>query len=116
MRVPTDYQDAYGYRLGTFIAGQRTARRQGILTEGWIAELDALGMIWDDHEAVWQGHLTTITAFHTEQGPPRHPSPPARRPVPRRPTSPRPQQPPPPRPTRPARRPRPPPPCPLRGG
>lgn len=68
LRVPTDYQDAYGYRLGTFIAGQRTARRQNLLTEDWISELDALGMIWDDHEAAWQGHLTTITAFHAEHG------------------------------------------------
>jgi len=68
LRVPTDYEDAYGYRLGTFIAGQRTAHRQGILPEDWIAELDALGMIWDDHEAAWQGNLTTVTAFHAEHG------------------------------------------------
>jgi superfamily II DNA or RNA helicase len=68
LRVPTDYEDSYGYRLGTFIAGQRTARRQNLLTEDWISELDALGMIWDDHEAAWQGHLTTITAFHAEHG------------------------------------------------
>ncbi|MEU9602043.1 Helicase associated domain protein [Streptomyces sp. NPDC048109] len=68
LRVPTDYEDAYGYRLGTFIDGQRTARRQNLLTEDWTAELDALGMIWDDHEATWQGHLTTITAFHAEHG------------------------------------------------
>ena len=40
--------------------------------------------------------------------PPRHPPPPARRPIPRQPTSPRPQRPPSPRPPRPARRPRPP--------
>ena len=37
LRVPTDYEDAYGYRLGTFITGQRTARRQGLLTEDWIS-------------------------------------------------------------------------------
>ncbi|GAA0683989.1 DEAD/DEAH box helicase [Streptomyces thermocarboxydus] len=68
LRVPSDYEDAYGYRLGAFITSQRTARRQGILTEDWIAELDALAMIWDDHEAAWQGNLTTVTAFHTEYG------------------------------------------------
>lgn len=60
LRVPTGYEDAYGYRLGTFIVGRRTARRQGVLIEDWIAELDALGMICD-HEATWQGHLTTAT-------------------------------------------------------
>ncbi|MGW6456812.1 Helicase associated domain protein [Streptomyces sp. NPDC055078] len=68
LRVPADYEDTYGYRLGAFITGQRTARRQGLLTEDWIAELDALAMIWDDHEAAWQGNLTTVTAFHTEHG------------------------------------------------
>ncbi|MEU4110878.1 Helicase associated domain protein [Streptomyces sp. NPDC027717] len=68
LRVPADYEDAYGYRLGAFVTGQRTARRQGILTEDWIAELDTLGMIWDDHEAAWQGNLTTVTAFHAEHG------------------------------------------------
>ncbi|MGW6207382.1 Helicase associated domain protein [Streptomyces sp. NPDC055089] len=68
LRVPADYEDAYGYRLGAFITSQRTARRQGLLTEDWIAELDALAMIWDDHEAAWQGNLTTVTAFHTEHG------------------------------------------------
>ncbi|MGQ4334235.1 Helicase associated domain protein [Streptomyces hayashii] len=68
LRVPTDYEDAYGYRLGAFVTGQRTARKQGLLTKDWIAELDALGMIWDDHEAAWQGNLTTVTAFHAEHG------------------------------------------------
>ncbi|MEU7109762.1 Helicase associated domain protein [Streptomyces sp. NPDC046215] len=68
LRVPADYEDAYGYHLGTFITGQRTARRQGTLTEDWIAELDALGMIWDDHEATWQGHLTTVIAYQAEHG------------------------------------------------
>ncbi|WP_240351011.1 helicase associated domain-containing protein [Streptomyces olivoreticuli] len=66
--VPADYEDAYGYHLGILITGQRTARRQGTLTEDWITELDALGMIWDDHEATWQGHLTTVTAYQAEHG------------------------------------------------
>ncbi|MFE9374810.1 Helicase associated domain protein [Streptomyces sp. NPDC006711] len=68
LRVPADYEDAYGYRLGAFVTGQRTARRQGLLTDDWVAELDALDMIWDDHEAAWQGNLTTVTAFHAEHG------------------------------------------------
>lgn len=68
LRVPTDYEDAYGYRLGSFVTGQRTARRQGALTADWIAELDALDMIWDENEAAWQGHLTTVTAYRNEHG------------------------------------------------
>ena len=68
LRVPADYEDAYGYRLGTFIIGQRTAYQAGALEESWIAELEALGMIWDEHEAAWQGHMATVEAYHAEQG------------------------------------------------
>ncbi|MFB7600575.1 Helicase associated domain protein [Streptomyces sp. NPDC056160] len=68
LRVPTDYEDAYGYHLGSFIDGQRTAYHQGALTAEWIDELEDLGMIWDAHEAAWQGHMTTVEAFHTTYG------------------------------------------------
>jgi superfamily II DNA or RNA helicase len=68
LKVPVDYTDAYGYRLGVFIAGQRTAHRRGTLTADWIAELDALGMIWDEHEAAFEGNMTLIEAFHAEHG------------------------------------------------
>ncbi|WP_234018271.1 MULTISPECIES: DEAD/DEAH box helicase, partial [unclassified Streptomyces] len=68
LKVPVDYTDAYGYRLGAFIAGQRTAHRRNTLTPDWITELDALGMIWDEHEAAFEGNMTLIEAFHTEHG------------------------------------------------
>ncbi|MGW1365002.1 Helicase associated domain protein, partial [Streptomyces chartreusis] len=68
LRVPADYEDAYGYRLGTFITGQRTAYRAGALDPGWIAELEELGMIWDEHEAAWQGHMATVEAYYAEHG------------------------------------------------
>jgi superfamily II DNA or RNA helicase len=68
LKVPVDYTDAYGYRLGAFIAGQRTAHRRGTLTADWIAELDALGMIWDEHEAAFEGNMTLIETFHAEHG------------------------------------------------
>lgn len=68
LKVPVDYTDAYGYRLGVFIAGQRTAHRKGTLTADWIAELDALGLIWDEHEAAFEGNMNLIEAFHAEHG------------------------------------------------
>ncbi|MEU3976786.1 Helicase associated domain protein [Streptomyces bacillaris] len=68
LKVPVDYTDAYGYRLGSFIAGQRTAHRRGTLTADWIAELDELGVIWDEHEAAFEGNMTLIEAFHAEHG------------------------------------------------
>ncbi|WP_308118114.1 Helicase associated domain protein [Streptomyces buecherae] len=68
LRVPADYEDAYGYRLGAFITGQRTAHRTGTLDPAWIAELEALGLIWDEHEAAWQGHLAAVEAYQAEHG------------------------------------------------
>ncbi|MFE1797740.1 helicase associated domain-containing protein [Streptomyces sp. NPDC059517] len=68
LRVPADYEDAYGYKLGTFITGQRTAYQAGALDQPWITELEDLGMIWDDHEATWQGHLATVEAYHADHG------------------------------------------------
>ncbi|WP_341845825.1 DEAD/DEAH box helicase [Streptomyces atriruber] len=68
LKVPVDYTDAYGYRLGAFIAGQRTAHRRGTLTPDWIAELKNLGMIWDENEAAFESNMTLIEAFHTEHG------------------------------------------------
>ncbi|MBD0742922.1 DEAD/DEAH box helicase [Streptomyces sp. CBMA152] len=68
LKVPTNYEDTYGYRLGSFIAGQRTAHRRGTLTADWITELDELGMIWDENEAAFEGNMTLIEAFHTEHG------------------------------------------------
>nr|WP_239106171.1 DEAD/DEAH box helicase [Streptomyces sp. SID8014] len=68
LKVPVDYTDAYGYRLGSFVAGQRTAHRRGTLTADWIAELDELGVIWDEHEAAFEGNMTLIEAFHAEHG------------------------------------------------
>ncbi|MFE7314236.1 Helicase associated domain protein [Streptomyces sp. NPDC057555] len=78
LRIPTNFEDAYGYRLGQFIDGQRTAYHQGTLTADWIAELEDLGMVWDDNEAAWQGHMAAIEAFHAIHGhlaiPTTHPS------------------------------------------
>lgn len=68
LQVPADYEDAFGYRLGQFITSQRTAHSRGLLEQDWITELDALGMLWDHHEAIWQGQFTTVTAYHQEHG------------------------------------------------
>ncbi|MEV5567827.1 Helicase associated domain protein [Streptomyces sp. NPDC052196] len=56
LRMPTDYEDAYGYRLGQFIDGQRTAYHQGTLTTEWITGLEDLGMIWDAHDTEDKHH------------------------------------------------------------
>lgn len=66
--VPTDYTDPTGYTLGTFITTMRDARRAGRLEADWVAELDALGMIWDKHEAAWRARLTAAADYHRAHG------------------------------------------------
>ncbi|MGW0550107.1 Helicase associated domain protein [Streptomyces altiplanensis] len=66
--VPADYTDPVGYTLGTFITSQRDAYNTGRLDADWIAELEALGMIWDKHDAAWRARLTTVTEYHRIHG------------------------------------------------
>ncbi|MBT2674783.1 Helicase associated domain protein [Streptomyces sp. ISL-14] len=66
--VPADYTDPTGYRLGTFITTMRDARTAGRLEADWIAELDALGMIWDKHDAAWRARLAAAADYHRMHG------------------------------------------------
>ncbi|MEU6445063.1 Helicase associated domain protein [Streptomyces sp. NPDC047046] len=66
--VSADYTDPYGYALGTFITTMRDARTAGRLDADWIAELDALDMIWDKHEAAWRARLTAAADYHQTHG------------------------------------------------
>ncbi|MFE9253500.1 Helicase associated domain protein [Streptomyces sp. NPDC007088] len=66
--VPTDHLDPVGYDLGAFITTTREARAAGRLEEDWIAELDALGMIWDKHDAAWRARLAAAADSHRNHG------------------------------------------------
>ncbi|MFD5519599.1 Helicase associated domain protein [Streptomyces sp. NPDC127066] len=66
--VPADYTDPTGYTLGTFITTMRDARTAGRLEADWTAELDALGMIWDKHDAAWRARLTAAADYHRTHG------------------------------------------------
>ncbi|MEV8047724.1 Helicase associated domain protein [Streptomyces griseoluteus] len=66
--VPADYTDPTGYRLGTFITTMRDAAKAGRLEADWIAELDALGMIWDKHEAAWRSRLAAAADYLRAHG------------------------------------------------
>ncbi|MFH9396359.1 Helicase associated domain protein [Streptomyces sp. NPDC017556] len=107
LRVSAGFEDAYGYRLGAFITGQRTAYQQGALDSDWISELEDLGMVWDDNEAAWQANLSTLEAFHEEHGHLAIPATAPRRPIPSQLPRPRPQRTPQPRSRSPTHRPRP---------
>jgi superfamily II DNA or RNA helicase len=66
--VPADHVDPTGYTLGSFITGMRDAHTGGRLDAAWAAELDALGMIWNKHDAAWRANLTTVTDYHQAHG------------------------------------------------
>ncbi|MER6625423.1 Helicase associated domain protein [Streptomyces sp. NPDC000931] len=66
--VPVDYTDSAGYALGTFVTTMRDARATGRLEADWIAELDALGMIWDKHDAAWRARLAAAAEYHRRHG------------------------------------------------
>ncbi|MET8661431.1 DEAD/DEAH box helicase [Streptomyces griseus] len=66
--VPADYTDPAGYTLGTFITTMRDAARAGRLEADWRAELDALGMIWDKHNAAWRARLAAAADYLRTHG------------------------------------------------
>jgi superfamily II DNA or RNA helicase len=66
--VPADYTDPTGYALGTFVTTMRDAAKTGRLEADWLAELDALGMIWDKHDAVWRSRLAAAADYHHTHG------------------------------------------------
>lgn len=66
--VPADHVDPTGYRLGSFITTMRDAAKAGRLEADWLAELDALGMIWDKHDAAWRSRLTAAADYHRAHG------------------------------------------------
>ncbi|WP_406426397.1 Helicase associated domain protein [Streptomyces sp. NBC_00147] len=66
--VPLDHVDPVGYELGRFITAMRDAGTAGRLEPEWTAELDALGMIWNKHEAAWRARLTAAADYHASHG------------------------------------------------
>jgi hypothetical protein len=46
----------------------RDAAKAGRLEPDWTAELDALGMIWDKHDAAWRAHLAVAADYHHTRG------------------------------------------------
>ena len=81
LRVPDGFITDDGFLLGTWISNRRTDRSKVRLPAERIAELDALGMVWDMHEDAWQrgiaaardyreanGHLRVPKKFVTDGG------------------------------------------------
>ncbi len=63
--VPNSHVTDDGFKLGKWVGGRRQDRGAGTLSAKRIAELDALGMVWDSLDANYRtgvGHLRAYTA------------------------------------------------------
>ena len=68
-------QDAKNRVLGTWIGTQRQSKQRGTLSADRIAQLDALGFVWDMADAAWNEVFAALTAYRRQHGDcnvPRH--------------------------------------------
>jgi superfamily II DNA or RNA helicase len=68
-RVPTEYRDDDGHRLGGWVAGQRTGRKRDRLTGEQIRRLEALpGWAWDSVKADREELYARLLRFVEREG------------------------------------------------
>ena len=72
-RMPTDHATDSGFELGVWCGIRRTQRKTGQLSPERIAELDALGFIWDQLQHEFDRGLTELGAYVEENGDARVP-------------------------------------------
>lgn len=70
--VPSDYRTENGVALGQWIIRLRTFYRSGIrqsaLTQERMDSLNALGMIWDKVDYIWESNYQALLAYYKEHG------------------------------------------------
>jgi len=67
-KVSQGYVTDDGYSLGNWVSSRRNARRAGTLSTERIAELDALGMVWDSRDARYRTGVAHLRAYITREG------------------------------------------------
>jgi hypothetical protein len=70
-RVPTQYLDDDGYKLGQWLSKQRTDYAHGVssMTDDRVARLEALpGWLWSSYEDAWQKGYLRLLAFVEQAG------------------------------------------------
>ena len=63
----TQSNDEYS-SLSSWVATQRTRKVKGTLTEAKIASLDAIGLIWNLHDAAWEEWFEKLLEFKQQRG------------------------------------------------
>jgi superfamily II DNA or RNA helicase len=68
LSIPDRYHTSTGFDLGSWLAQQRSAYRNGKLVPERVAALEQLGIDWDPLDAAWQRALAHATAYHATTG------------------------------------------------
>jgi len=66
--VPKNHVADDGFALGAWVGTRRYERRAGTLTAVRVAELDALGMVWDPLDARYRAGVDHLRAYTAEWG------------------------------------------------
>jgi hypothetical protein len=64
--VPDEYPD--NPALGKWVTRQRSEQRRGELSSDRIVRLEALGFVWDPHDAFWEERFAELAAFKQREG------------------------------------------------
>lgn len=72
MDVKASYVDENGFRLGSFISNLRAKKRTNTksfyLTEERIAQLDSIGMIWEQRDYMWEKYYKDCQEYYLKNG------------------------------------------------
>lgn len=72
LRASKDYICEDGYNLGTWLRRMRQQKNGSIkntmLSEARIAQLEAIGMVWDVHKGLWEDGYRAARRYHAEHG------------------------------------------------
>ncbi len=68
LNIGGNYTAEDGYKLGVWIANQRSAYRKGRLTDGQIHNLETIGMRWSVRKDRWQTGYEHIVAYRQRFG------------------------------------------------
>ena len=72
LKVPTRFVDEAGVDLGRWITQIRIFRKSGIKSKMLSAErinaLDAIGMVWDIYDYLWEQNFAAAVRYHREYG------------------------------------------------
>ena len=64
--VPSGYKKADNFNLGNWFGHQRKYKKKGTLTKERIAQLDALGFVWDPYQEKWNEAIEAFKGYIAE--------------------------------------------------